>query len=374
MKAAFITDASDFSDANRALIALLAELKKCNVEAFVLLPGSGVIASELKKLKINYTAVPHKRWVRFAYEREGAFPKLRSNLKLLKAAAGTLREEKINIVHTNSAYCPFGAMLSNALKLPHLWHIREEVNYRDDLRWDWGRWLTKAVISQAGAVIASSESAFKNAVGRSQDTLHKVLYNGVSSVDPAAWPENKAFTFLVYGEIAPFRGQAQAIHAASIVRETYPDIRLVVAGSGRKKDVQELKSLTAALGMLDLVEFMEEDKLPADFIKQSHVALAPASYTADGQIIMEAMAAGRPVIAMDTEANGEFIKHGENGLLYSGSSINLAEEMLQTLKQPRRARELGKAGFEFIKEHCDIKSYAAQVLAVYQELLNGRKG
>jgi len=89
-----------------------------------------------------------------------------------------------------------------------------------------------------------------------------------------------------------------------------------------------------------------------------------------GQVIIEGMAAGKPVIATRGGGVPEIITHGENGLLTPmGDFDALADALLYLLQNPDVARRIGLAGHEHVRQNFRASCGARKVEDVYERLL-----
>jgi glycosyltransferase involved in cell wall biosynthesis len=86
-----------------------------------------------------------------------------------------------------------------------------------------------------------------------------------------------------------------------------------------------------------------------------------------GQVILEGMAAGLPVIASCGGGVSEIITHGENGWLTPmGDPDALAEGIIALLREPTIAQRLGKSAFQHVRQRFRAASAARKVEEIYQ--------
>ncbi|OGQ87751.1 MAG: hypothetical protein A2512_10565 [Deltaproteobacteria bacterium RIFOXYD12_FULL_56_24] len=143
--------------------------------------------------------------------------------------------------------------------------------------------------------------------------------------------------------------------------------RLVLVGRGPLET--ELKSLAQQLGLADEIIWagFRED-IPV-VMKAFDTFALTSSYEGFGLVLLEAMAAGRPVVATAVSAIPEIVEDGETGLLCRSSDVDgLARALLQLEDASLRAR-LGAAGHERAVECFALTRMAENTLAVYQECL-----
>lgn len=158
-----------------------------------------------------------------------------------------------------------------------------------------------------------------------------------------------------------YKGHDVVLRALPSVVEKIPNLTYVVVGDG--DDRPRLESLANDLGIAEHVTFTGEvsDSELAALYQRSEVFALPARTMVNdrdpkgegfGIVILEAMAFGKPVVGPNYGAPVELIRHGENGLLVDPESApSVAEALLNLLTHPDSAREMGKAGSEWVRTH-----------------------
>ncbi len=187
----------------------------------------------------------------------------------------------------------------------------------------------------------------------------------------------------IVGRIAPWKGQHIFLEAAAVVlgaahRQTDCDARFVIVGAplfGEEAYDKELRRRAESLGIGSRVEFLGFQRdVPA--VLQNLDILVHASVTPEpfGQVVIEGMAEGLPVIGTDGGGVREIITHGQNGLLVPmGDATALARELLGLLRDPARARRLGSAGYAHVWQNFTAAQSARKIERVYDEALAARR-
>jgi glycosyltransferase involved in cell wall biosynthesis len=89
-----------------------------------------------------------------------------------------------------------------------------------------------------------------------------------------------------------------------------------------------------------------------------------------GNVYLEAMACGRPVIAGNTAGTPEVVEHGRTGLLIQpGDLDDLEAAIVRLADQPAFADRLAQAGRQFVVEHMAVEKYLDKVERFYERLL-----
>jgi glycosyltransferase involved in cell wall biosynthesis len=168
----------------------------------------------------------------------------------------------------------------------------------------------------------------------------------------------------VIGRVHPVKGQQAMIRALPRLLQRCPTAALVIAGDG--PDRPACATLVAALDLTARVHFLgQRDDIP-DLLAALDVVAVPSLWEEPFPFVaLEAMAAGRPVVAFRTGGLPEAIVHGETGLLVTyGDEADLAEALAQVLTQPELARRLG-AGALSRAEDFSIQRHVQQLTELY---------
>jgi glycosyltransferase involved in cell wall biosynthesis len=145
------------------------------------------------------------------------------------------------------------------------------------------------------------------------------------------------------------------------------DYRCLIAGDGPERN--RLESLTALLGLRDRVCFLGARPDVADLLSQANFLVLPSRWEGLPLIVLEAMAAGCPIIATSVDGTAEVLRNEESGLLVPPNDpIALAEAIERFLSAPSlRARLAARAAIEVEKYLAE--NVAVQLFALYDEVL-----
>ncbi len=158
------------------------------------------------------------------------------------------------------------------------------------------------------------------------------------------------------------------IAAMETVVRALPEVLLLIVGDGGLRTALQERATTPSLsGRIRFLGLRDDvpNLLPAFdvFALSSDDEGYPTS-------LIEAMAAGRPVVATDVGGVSEVARHGESGLLVPRRDPDrLADALLSLLNAPDRARAMGLRGRQTAQERFDVRRMVERVDALYQELL-----
>ncbi len=180
------------------------------------------------------------------------------------------------------------------------------------------------------------------------------------------------------GRISPWKGQHIFLQAAARVYQKFPEARFFIVGSalfGEAEYDRKVRSLTESLGISDLVTFTGFRKDVQNMIADMDL-IVHASTTGEpfGQVIIEGMAAGKPVIATDGGGVPEIVEDGKTGILVPMGDVQaMADAIGRMLADPALAADMGARGRERVRDYFTIERKARNVEAVYQGMFPRRQ-
>jgi glycosyltransferase involved in cell wall biosynthesis len=193
---------------------------------------------------------------------------------------------------------------------------------------------------------------------------------------PAARADNGRLVVGIVGRLAPWKGQHVFLNAIAQLSKKYPNLRARVVGEalfGEHEYSQKLRSQTKELGITDIVEFVgfthDIAKELAQFAVAVHASIDPEPF---GQIVVEAMACGVPIVASNAGGPAEIIEDRVDGILVPPGDANaLADAVAELLKDMRLSTRLAQAGMTKAERYRP-EQVAAEVEAVYAALMARR--
>ena len=168
----------------------------------------------------------------------------------------------------------------------------------------------------------------------------------------------------------PRKGLEVALKAMPALLDAHPGIRLLVAGPGDASDLLKEADPRAAAATVALGMVTDDDK--ASLLRSVDAYLAPhLGGESFGIVLVEAMAAGAPVVASDLPAFAAVLDGGATGILFeTGSPQGLAHAVLGLLADPARGEHLRRAG-RARSRIFDWGVVADKVMAVYETVIAG---
>jgi len=170
------------------------------------------------------------------------------------------------------------------------------------------------------------------------------------------------------GRLVPDKGGAVLLSAAQAVLAVYPTAKFVFAGEGPAR--AEWEALAVKLGIASEVVFAgRRDDMPAVYASLDIVVL-PSFMEAMPMCLLEALSAGRPVVATTVGAIPKVVVPGVTGLLCEPGDANaLSMAILRLLREPELGRTLGNYGRAHVARHFSAEVVGRSYIGLYREAL-----
>jgi glycosyltransferase involved in cell wall biosynthesis len=196
----------------------------------------------------------------------------------------------------------------------------------------------------------------------------------VESIQPAGFVETPRI--LHVARLVEKKGTADLLQAFAIVRKAVPAAQLVVIGDGPLR--ASLNDLARELGVGGSVRFMGAQQHGETLrqLSQSRLLCLPSVTASNGDqeglgmVLLEAAAAGKPVVGTDHGGIPEAVTDGSNGFLVPERDIaGLADRLLALLTDPQLCDQFGKAGREMVVERFNLRRQTDKLEFLYRTLI-----
>jgi len=182
-----------------------------------------------------------------------------------------------------------------------------------------------------------------------------------------------AFVISTVGRLHEQKGHEYLLLAARELCAQEKDAIFLIAGYGPLR--KHLEARTGELGIASRVRFLGYRKDVKRILAASDVFALPSLWEGMSNAILEAMAAGKPVVATAVDGNVEQVVHGETGLLAPpADSDALAKAFLELARDRRRAREMGDRGRERARRNFPVERMTGAHIELYAKLLKEKAG
>jgi glycosyltransferase involved in cell wall biosynthesis len=205
----------------------------------------------------------------------------------------------------------------------------------------------------------------------------RVVPNAVDCARFAASEESDDCTILCVGRLQYLKGTHVLVKAVPQILERFPKARFVFAGRDTLSGPGGTSYKDWMLGTiskshwrgLEFLDEVEADAVPALYRKVA-VAVVPSLYENFPNVCLEAMAAGRPLVASKVGGIPEMVDDGRSGLLVKPSNpIALADALCGLLEDGRLRAELGRAARKSVLAKFDSTVVAEKMIETYEEAI-----
>jgi glycosyltransferase involved in cell wall biosynthesis len=289
-------------------------------------------------------------------------------LKVFKERQESLGHKLLAHVHSRKGALPT-LLIAKRLKLKTVLHWRVAAPIRFPLK------FADAVIAVSDAaarqILKGNFPAEKVAVVRSSiDTKFFEPFDG-ARMQMRNHLELEEDDFVVAGMGRLVKGKGYEVLLKSLA-ELVPLDRptLLLAGDGSER--QRLEDLANELGVAQQVKFLgfQSDVRPILWAADIFVHVPTTFPEGTPNAILEAMAAGLPVIATPVGGIPEVVRDGETGLIVPSNDRKALAEAILKLRQDEALRtELGKQAQKWVQEHHDVRRLPERVIQIYNQVV-----
>jgi glycosyltransferase involved in cell wall biosynthesis len=361
-----------------ALLRLLPALAGA-VDAHVILGEDGPLVERLRAVDISVEVLPMAPRVRDLRRDEvtstGLDPASMPDLaRYLLALRSRLRILKPDLVHTNSLKAAlYGGLAGRLAGIPVIWHVRDRIapDYlpRSAVRLVHlaARVLPRAVVANSTATLATLPR-----LGQAEVLYNPIVPDVIPRPRSGSSARTNGLRIGMVGRLAQWKGQHVFLEAFARAFPHGDETARIVGGPlfGEQQYERHLRSQAEWLGIADRVEWrgFQEDVFAelAELDVLVHCSITPEPF---GQVVVEGMAAGLPVIATDQGGPAEIIRDGVDGLLVPPSDVlALVERLRQVAADPALRARLGESA-RASSRRFSPEAARAQLLEVYREVV-----
>jgi sugar transferase (PEP-CTERM/EpsH1 system associated) len=348
--------------AERLVVDLLeaTDKERFEVAAVSLYPESGTILErEIKKKGLK---------VYFLNKHRGL------DLRMIPQLYRVLRTFCPDVVHTHRYVLRYTLLPTLLCRIPVRIHTVHNVAQKEvDRIGKLVHWISFR-LGKVVPVSISKEIANTVRAVYGQDIYTPVIYNGipitrfVSSASQDSTKEEKDVVLLHVGRFAPQKSHPLLVEAFALAVKEYPAMKLWLVGDGPLK--LAVKKNIVEMGLERKVLFLGiRDDVPR-LLAAADLFVLSSDYEGVPLSVLEAMAAGKPVVATAVGGVPELVEDGVTGVLVPPRNPEaLAKGILRLAKDADLRRRMGKAARERALERFDISRTAREYEALYLKLL-----
>jgi len=204
-----------------------------------------------------------------------------------------------------------------------------------------------------------------------------VIRNGVDldrfrDADPVSRTElhcsDSEFLILFAGRLDPQKGILTLPHLAETLRPKFPQVRWLIAGEGPLRE--ELEQQIQDRGLTEAVQLLGSRSDIPELMKNADLFVFPSRWEGMPNVILEAMAAGLPIVSTAVEGIEDLLKDGVSGAIVPiGDDAELAARIEQLIEQPETRERYAIEASRAVEQCPTWDAVAEQYQELYRELL-----
>ncbi len=289
-----------------------------------------------------------------------------------------IRKHRIEIIHTHGGIAGLwgrAAVLRENVQVVHTLHGIHYLHYRSRFLRSLYCGLERLLSCRTRFYICVAESDYRESLRHKlfPEEKARVVRNGIRIPRDEVQTESedqknarRVPSICHVGRLDVPKGQVFLIRAVRRVLASYPDALFKIIGDGplRKK----LEETARSLRLEDHVQFLGNRPDAKNLIRQADIFVLPSLWEGLPLTLLEAMAAGKPVVASRIDNIEEVIEDGRDGLLVPpGDDRSLADAIVKLLDNPDIAEKMGREGQRKIVKEFDEKRMIASLEHIYLE-------
>ncbi|MFB3926344.1 MAG: glycosyltransferase [Syntrophales bacterium] len=367
LKILHVTHSLDMGGLERVVVDLARGLTRVGHRVDICcLNGRGTLAEEAEREGIMVYSLKKKPGV------EWLLP-----VKLSKI----IRRGYYDIVHThNEAGAIYGvpaAVLSNVKNIVHTEHGKEP-SYRNKRRLCLAEKCLLRMVDRIVTVSKNLKDYMAASMNMEPDCI-RVILNGIdiskfsgrdrrTQMRKSLGIANEDFVIGTISRIVPLKNHEFLLNIFKELRNHVPGIRLVIVGDGPLRDDIEKSALDKGIGRS--VYFLGERRDTPELLSLFDLFMLPSFTEGVSLTLLEAMAAGVPVIASDVGGNSEVIEKGISGILIRlDNPAKWIEETVRLIRKKEERMEISSSAVQSVKKRFGVEIMIAEYEKVYQEVL-----
>lgn len=286
-----------------------------------------------------------------------------------------LKQERFDVVHVHEPTVPILSLV--VLRHSHALNVGTFHAYREsNPLYEYMRPLFRRVMNRLDGRIFVSE-AVREYITRYFPGDYIIIPNGIDyarfaapTIQPIERFNDGRPNILFVGRMEKRKGFRHLIRAFHSIKAAIPDARLIVCGAFSDKDKAPFVRYARAtkLRSVHFVGYVSPEELPR-YYRTATIFCAPSTgFESFGIILLEAMAAGVPIVASDIAGYRQVVENGCEGVLVPPEDEQaLAQNIIALLRDPQRRAVMSECGKRKAAQY-DWSIIARRVLEYYQQL------
>jgi glycosyltransferase involved in cell wall biosynthesis len=355
--------------ASRGALRALEPLAEAGLDLHVWCARPSPLFDELSAAGLSVAGAPRPLRYSLARLREppGALRRVAATARSLAAFRRHLRALRPDLVHANATLSLPEALVARMSGFPVLVHYHDSYHDLDGGSRKWS--LVRGAAWRLGHDVAAISRSTAQPLERGGRSPH-ILPEPVSvPAAPASRLKPPASPLVVatVGALGPRKGTDLFIDAAERLAGTTPKLEFHLIGGLEDAPSEQWASEQLARARAAGVVYRERVDVEAE-LPGWDIVVVPSRREPFGLVVVEAMAAGRPVIGARVDGIAETLADGGGVLVAPGDAAALADAIADLARGPERRAELGARGYELVARY-DSRRAAERLARVYVAVL-----
>jgi len=304
------------------------------------------------------------------------------DLRWARAFAAHIRKERVSVIHAHEFTAnAYGSLVGQILGIPVIATVHGKNYFAEQLK----RRLAYRFASRVSRMVAVSQDLKQFIVRQAGVAEHRVnvIYNGTDIAGLAPTDQLRAiradlrldeYDHVIgsVGSLYPVKGQIHLINALPEIVRACPKTVLLLVGQGELEQV--LKVEVAKRNVDAHVRFLGfRSDVPA-LLSLFDVFVLPSLSEGLSMALLEAMAAGKPVVATNVGGNPELVVDGDTGFLIDAESPeSISNRVVQVLRDKQRAGRMGDSGRRRAQDKFSFRAMVDRYQKCYEQATTGRR-
>ena len=350
------------------LVKLIEAWKGKDFEHAVIAFDDGILKENFARLGISPIILTQKNWYDFRF------------LSLLFVSVKKLKPD---IIHCRNAthVIIYGSIVAKILNLPLVVSVHGHPDFLAGSSFIKRLWY---VVQKRSDKIVTVSNSLKDVLirkGGIRPDKITVIHNGIGLVNTQCDPimeqkmrqelsiDNSDRIIGCVGTLRSVKGHKYLIQAMPLILDKFPHTCLVLVGDGPLRN--DLERLAEKLKVRERIMFLGYRPDVSELMNIFDIFILPSLSEGLSNVLLEAMAASKPVIATNVGGNPEVVEDGRTGLLVPPKDPKkIAEAVNELLDNKNKRLEMGKAGLERVKEKFSISKTVREYKKVYLKVLH----
>ena len=377
MRLLFVSHTAGLAGAERAMAETMQGLAAAGHTICLIVPQPGPLQAFVQGYAPQQAVIAQDHWAasgQLTWWQKVKF--LRGYWRSGRAIARQAKAWQADVVLTNTAVVPAGAIGAWLARIPHVWYLHEFVREDHGLHWQYGeRTSYRFIYRSSAALIVNSQAMAAKLAGLVPADKTQLIYYACG----IGWPAradvftNQPLKLLLVGAIAAGKNQRLALEALVILKSQGLMVPLVLVGNPTPAYAANLQAYAAANGIADQLTMLPFTNDAASAYAAGEILLLTSRAEAFGRVVVEGQKTGLPVIVAAAGAGPELVTDGQTGFLFaSGNAASLAGTIAIALADVPRLQAIATQGMHSANQRFNMATHIAATQAMLATLAGKR--